>query len=119
MSPTDWVLLALTAAVLIAGLSIAYTVWQAGKRLATLNALSANVHRTAIAAEKAADDRPAQQQAQYYKDMSERLIVGIDAVLSHELEHPEGMKEDVIIGRNQGAALIKEMLGEELINAQK
>lgn len=122
MTPVAWLLLALTAAVLVAGLLIAAAVRQAGvhlENLSHLNPLSTSTHRAALAAEKAAADRPAQQSAKHYQDMSEKLILGITAVLSHDLEHPEGMKDDVIIGRNQGAQLLKDMLENELVNAQK
>lgn len=122
MTPVAWLLLALTAAVLIAGLLIAAAVRQAGvhlENLSHLDHMGNSAQRNAIANEKAADDRPAQQQATKYLDLSEKLIVGISEVLNHELEHPEGLKDDVIVGRNQGAEIVKELLQNELVNAQK
>lgn len=122
MTPVAWLLLALIVVVLVAGLLIAAAVRQAGvhlENLSHLNPLSTSTHRAALAAEKAADDRPAQQQATKYLDLSEKLIVGISEVLNHELEHPEGLKDDVIVGRNQGAEIVKELLQNELVNAQK
>lgn len=122
MTPVAWLLLALTAAVLVAGLLIAAAVRQAGvhlENLSHLDHMGNSAQRNAIANEKAADDRPAQQQATKYLDLSEKLIVGISEVLNHELEHPEGLKDDVIVGRNQGAEIVKELLQNELVNAQK
>lgn len=149
MSPTDWALIGLTLAVLVAGLSIAAAVRQAGRQIdrtlarhgthlgramafvkgVVLDAapaikelkrdIPAGLTRLGIAADKIADDQPAQQQAAKYKDMSEKLILGITTVLNHEIEHPQGMKDDVIVGRDQGAQLIQELLETELINAQQ
>ena len=149
MTPTDWLLSDLTAAVLIAGLSIAAAVRQAGTRVhhavhetgrrqgeamafvkgVILDAapaikglnrdIPAGLTRLGVAADKIADEKPAQQQATKYLELSEKLIVGISEVLNHELEHPEGLKDDVVVGRNQGAEIVKELLQNELVNAQK
>lgn len=133
MTPTDWMLLALTVAVLTAGLCIAAAVKQAGGHVRngvestghkaaallreSLPGPASHLHRLAVAAETVADERPAQKNAKHYQDMSEGLLHGINAVLELDVEHPEGLKDDVITGRDQGVALVKDRLQTELTKA--
>lgn len=129
MTGEAWALLALAAAVLLVGGWIGWTVRPlTGRVITTANhkpvsvespETAAAIRRLAVAAETLVNDKPVQKDRDKYHAMSESLLHSIHAVRNAKIEHPEGLRPDVIIGREQGIALIQEMLDAELTEALK
>lgn len=113
---------ALAVAVVLALVGLALVVHRSATRVA--KALSpaegtGYLHRLALASEKLWDQQPVQRQASHLAEQNEALVLGFDAVLNLEITHPDGMKDDVVLGREQGAELVKDALRAELAKAMK
>jgi hypothetical protein len=78
-----------------------------------------HAQRIAIASEKVVNERSTQVESQRVQDMNEVLVQGVIGVLDFIPLHPEGLKDDVIVGREQATEEFKERLKAALDAALK
>ena len=79
--------------------------------------IAAHLRRIAIATEKIVNERATQVESQHLIEQNEVLVQGVITVLDTTLTHPEGLKDDVIIGRDQATEEFKARLRAELDKA--
>lgn len=89
----------------------------AWRSVAALELTQSNTHRLAVAVEKAANDRPAQQEARRLAEQNENLVLGITSILEADIASDEGSREDYAAGHARGVADLKARLRHELHTA--